>query len=144
MKNRAIALGVERVLGAFKYLVAILMMVSGFTTALSPLQPMDGRLGYIYGHRESLIAFGVIFFLSGFALFYGKIRRSRKWTGRGLFAIFNCFLFAGILNTLALGFPSTANFVAAVVVGGLWLRWKLKVSYLNPNHFVRDIEQLKE
>jgi hypothetical protein len=143
MKNKKISLGVERVLGAFKYLIAALMLFEGVETAIGPLRPQGGDLGFIYSNRVSLVCFGVYFFSCGAALLYGKLKKSRRWTGRGLLMTFIAFLFAGILNTMADDRLSAENLIAAVVLGGLWLRWRIKTSYIDPDHFVDSSGQLR-
>ena len=135
----------ENLISLFKYALAIFMMLIGVLTCIGPLTPMDGALGYIYSTRASLIIFGVIFFVCGAMLLYGKVRRSRKWTGLGLFYIFICFLFATLLNAVAYSFAPgyyLGNLVFTIVVGALWLRWKLKTEYINPKHFIAEIKEL--
>jgi hypothetical protein len=134
----------ERVLGAFKYIIAIFMMVAGVLTPLQDLTPVDGPLGFIYSSRLALSAFGLAFFLSGASLFYGKIAKSKKWTGNGLFAIFTCFLFSGLLETTARHVPSIGNFTSAFIVGALYLRWRFKTVYIDPNHFVDDVDTMRK
>lgn len=136
----------ETAISIFKYLLALFMMLAGVLTAIGPLTPMDGALGLIYSTRISLVTFGIIFFLSGAALLYGKIKRCRKWTGWGLMAIYCCFTFATLLNFIAFGVaPSEwlGNAIGMVVVGALWLRWRFKTEYINPNHFAKDIYKLQ-
>lgn len=134
----------ERALSAFKYLLAIFMMVAGVTTAIGPIAPAGGDLGWLYATRHALVLFGSVFFLSGASLLYGKIRRSRKWVGRGLMYIYLCFVFAACLNAMAwgLGVPTAwaGNLLMSVVVGLLYLRWKFKTEYVDPLHFTRDLE----
>lgn len=134
----------EKALGAFKYLLSGYMMLAGIVTSLGPPVDVSGPLTFLYTSRISLLLFGLIFFLSGLALLYGKIRKSRRWTGHGLFAIYMCFTFFAALNYVAIGELTSwiGNLIAAVVVGSLWLRWRFKTQYINPNHFIRDIEEL--
>ena len=129
----------ERALGAFKYIVAIFMMVAGVLTPLQESEAVDGPLGVLYSSRLSLSIFGLIFFLSGATLFYGKVTKSKKWTGAGLFVIFACFLFSAILDTAARHSPSIGNFVCAVIMALLYLRWRFKTAYIDPNHFIDDV-----
>jgi hypothetical protein len=134
----------EYILGGFKYVLAVAMIISGPLNAFGPLTPLDGALGFIYNSRVTLIFLGIIFTLSGLALLIGKIIKSKKWVGRGLMAIYLCFLFAAILNALAFQDMSTwiGNAVLAIITGLLWLRWKFQTQYINPRHFTRDIERL--
>ena len=136
---------IERALGLFKYLLALFMMYAGVATAILPITPVDGSLGFIYSARLSLIIFGVVFFISGFMLFYGKVTKSRIWTGRGLASIYGCFLFAAILNAVALGGIANwlGNAIVALITGALWLRWKMKTTYIDPKHFREDVVKLK-
>jgi len=132
----------ERALGAFKYLVAIFMMVAGVLTPLQNPEHVESTLGFIYESRLALSIFGIIFFLSGAMLFYGKFMKSKKWTGAGLFAIFACFLFSACLDTAARHTPSIGNFVCALIMAALYLRWRFKTAYIDPNHFVDDVDNL--
>lgn len=137
---------IEKGLGAFKYALAVFMMYAGVATCIAPLTPASGSLGFLYSTRISLVIFGIIFFISGFMLFYGKVTKSRYWTGKGLLAIYLCFVFATVLNFIAT--TGTAGFwmpnaIAAIITGALWLRWKFKTEYINPHHFREDIRKLK-
>ena len=131
---------VDKAISGFKYLLALFMMYAGVATVFFvPVSEMGGALGIIYDYKISLVILGIIFFLSGLSLLYGKIKRSRVWTGRGLMSIYLSFLFAALLQIAA--FPTdpvqwAGNLIAALICGLLWLRWKFKVSYWNPKHFV--------
>lgn len=139
----------ERAIGAFKYILAIFMMYAGVTTALSPTQSVPGSFGFVYSSRISLVIFGIIFFISGSILLYGKIRRSRRWTGKGLLLIYLCFLFATLVNGISLGGNPSVwvyNFFGTIITASLWLRWKFKTEYVDRKHFVDDLietEQLR-
>lgn len=125
----------ENFLSVVKYLLAGLMILAGIMTAFGPLTPMDGALGFLYSTRASLVMFGIVFFLCGATLLYGKIKRNKKLVGIGLMSIYMCFLFAGLLNAIA-GAPWIPNLAFSIVVGALYLRWKYTRSYVNPNHFI--------
>jgi hypothetical protein len=132
---------IENAIGAFKYVLAVFMMYAGVTTAFGPLHPLSGQLGFLYSTRIWVVIFGIVFFFSGLTLLYGKLKRSRKWTGRGLFAIYTCFLFATVLNALTYHFNPgfwVANLVGTLITGALWLRWKFKTEYFNRRHFIDD------
>lgn len=128
----------------FKYLLAVFMIVTGIATMFSPVTPMDGALGIVYGSRLSLVAFGTLFSFSGGSLLYGKIKRSRKWTGLGLMLIYLCFMFATFLNGVALGWEVSAwfpNLIGSLITGALYLRWRFKTAYVDPNHFVDYVDK---
>lgn len=119
-------------LSMFKYIIALFMMYAGVATFFVPLE-QDSRLGFIYENRVALVLFGLYFIVSGMLLFIGKIAKMRKTTGHGLFLTYNAFLFGFILNWVGLSFSHAwANLVAAVVVGGLYLRWKYHIYYYEP------------
>lgn len=101
------------------------------------LLPVEGALGFIYGYRPTLIIFGIIIILSALTLLYGKIRRSKRWTGRGLMAVYLCYVFGAVLNFAAFGDPFTwvGNAIVALITGALWLRWKFQTEYVDPEHF---------
>lgn len=144
MEKRTVALWGEYGLTGFKYLLALFMMLAGVLTAIGPITPLDGDLGFLYSSRWHLIFYGAVFFGSGAALFWGKIRRSRKWTGIGLMAVYLCFMFGATLNFMVwgTGVPSAwvGNLVAAAIVGVLYLRWRFQTEYVDPNHFMRDLD----
>lgn len=131
----------ENLLGGFKYLLAVFMMFAGVVTMFAHITPVEAPLGFLYSTRISLVIFGIIFFVSGATLLIGKIRKSRKWTGRGLLYIYYCFLFASIINGIS-SYGAVAewlpNAILALITGALWLRWKLKTEYVNPKHFVDE------
>lgn len=121
-----------------QYLIALFMMLAGALTATGPISPHRGRLGFIYSERISLEFFGVVFFLAGLTLFYGLFRRRRLWVGRGLMAIYLCFLFSAALGMVAYGLRPhnwISNFIASMLIGLLYLRWRFKTAYINPEQF---------
>lgn len=134
----------ERALGALKYVIAFFMIVAGVLTPLQDLTPVDGALGFIYSSRLALSLFGMAFFLSGATLLYGKLYRSKKFTGLGLLFVFVCFFFSAILETTARHTPSIGNFVCSLIVAALYLRWRMKTAYIDPNHFKEDIHTLNQ
>ena len=138
----------EYAISGFKYLIALFMILSGVLTAITPVEPASGALGVLYSSRLILVALGAIFAYCGGMLLYGKIRKSRKWTGRGLMAIYLCFVFAVLIQLSAYGFgdPSqwVGNLIASIIIGALWLRWKFKTEYIKTNHFRDDIRHLRE
>ena len=144
MKKRSLALWGEYGLSVLKYLLALFMMFAGVMVAIAPVEPSGAPLGWLYESRVALVIYGVTFFSAGFALFWGKIRRSRKWVGRGLLWIYMSFVYAAILNMMAWGVGDFAawggNAIVAVVVGMLYLRWRFQTEYIDPNHFKNDLD----
>jgi len=119
-------------LSMFKYFIALFMMYAGIATLFLDPTP-DTKLGIIYENKVSLVILGIIIFCSGFTLFLGKILKKRRVQGWGLFAIYNCYLFAGLLNWYALGWSAAwSNLLGAVIVGALYLRWKYHIYYYDP------------
>lgn len=97
-----------------------------------------GQLGFLYQSRTALVIFGLIFFFSGLAIFAGKLFKKRRLVGWGLMATFACFLFGAILSGIAYPNEGTAwipNFVAALVVGVLYLWWRFKTAYIDVGNF---------
>jgi|SRR6478609_542013 len=142
--GRTIALAWEYSLSGLKYLLAVVMLLSAFQTMTAPLTPMDGALGFIYSSRVTLVILGALFAAAALSLLYGKIRRSRKWTGRGLMNIYLCFLFATIIQGAAYAWMPgywIPNAIVTVIVGLLWLRWRMKTAYINPKHFRRIVNE---
>jgi peptidoglycan/LPS O-acetylase OafA/YrhL len=142
--NPALAKWSERGIGAFKYLISGYMMLVG---ALTPFAPPEhtAHLSWLYATHAGLFVAGVVIFLSGAALMYGKVRRSKRWVGKGLMYVYMCFVFATLLNFVAYNGDWTVwvgNAIVALITGALWLRWKFKTQYINKNHFKRDIEEL--
>ena len=137
----------ERAISAFKYFMAVALMLNGLTTAIFG-EVDDGTvaLGWIYQSHTVLAIFGIIIFLCGLTLFIGKILKRRNLTGQGLMAVFCCYLFATVLQYIAYaGDPSAwvVNAIFAVAMGLLYLRWRFKTAYIDPNHFRDDVEKLR-
>jgi hypothetical protein len=128
---------VEGTVSVFKYLVAIYMMVAGLATPWIASGVETANHGWLYSSPVSLTIIGTIIFLCGLTLFIGKVRRSKSLIGNGLMACFCCFVFAGVLNSMAFGAFDPGNFVVAAVMGVLYLRWRFKKFYANPNHFAQ-------
>lgn len=116
-------------LSFFKYLVGVFMMFSGVATIIGPLRSST-NVGSVYETAPVLITAGTIFFISGAWLVLAKALHKHKQVGYSLMAVYLCFLFAAILNWLALG-PAFAwpNFICALVMGALYLRWKHHLLY---------------
>jgi len=108
-------------------------MFAGVTTILMKPENMDTALGFLYNSKLFLVAIGLIFFVSGFFLFFGKVTKNRRMVGWGLWMTFQCFLFAGALQLITFGFTPVVeylgNFIAAAIIGLLYLRWKFKFFY---------------
>jgi len=134
----------EKALGVFKYAVAIFMMVAGVLTPLQDTEPVGGALGFLYASKISLGLFGLVFFTSGAVLFYGKMMKNKRFVGLGLMLVFICFLFSGLIETIARHVPSIGNFTSAGIMGLLYLRWRLKTAYIDPNHFKAEIDEIKD
>lgn len=116
----------------FKYFIALFMMYAGIVTLFVPPTP-GTKLDLVYENKIVLVILGTIIFCSGFMLFYGKIRKKRRLQGWGLFMVYNCYLFAGLLNWYALGWSDAwSNLLGAVIVGLLYLRWKYHIYYPRP------------
>lgn len=133
----------EMALIIVKYLLVGVTFFGGITTMFSPVTPAAGALGLIYSSRITLIILGVIIMGCALALLYGRLRRSRVWTGRGLMAVYCCYFFAALLNGAAFGWTPDAwlpNMLLAFIAGILWLRWKFKTEYIDPQHFKDAVE----
>lgn len=126
-------------LSGFKYLIALFMMYAGVVTVMAPPTP-GTQLPLVYESRPVLIVMGIIIFLSGALLFFSKVFKKRKTQGWGLFAIYNCFLFAGFLNWYAVGWEGAwSNLLGAAIVGALYLRWKYHIYYYEPVDKTRPV-----
>ena len=138
----------ERIISGFKYLLAVFMILAGIITATAPLAASSGPLGFLFASRLCLIGLGCILAGSGITLLYAKLTRSRRWTGRGLMYVYLCFVFAALLNILSSGTLTFdiwgPNIVMSLIVGALYLRWRLKTHYITPNYFREDIRELKD
>lgn len=130
----------ERAVGVFKYIAALFMMLAGVLTPLYTAPHVNGSLGFLYSSRLSLSLFGLVFFLSGSMLLYGKMMKSKRWTGNGLFAVFTCFLFSGLIEVTARHTPSIGNFASALIMAVLYLRWRFKTAYIDPHHFTDTVD----
>ncbi len=126
---------VSFLLSIFKYIVAVFMMYAGVATAWMVTEhEHDPRLGFIYNHHWSLVLLGVIFFLAGAVLFWGKVRKKRRTIGHGLMATYLCFLFGAIIVWYADGVVAAVpNSIAALITAGLYLRWKYHIYYYEPS-----------
>lgn len=135
----------ERMLGAFKYLLGGLTILAGFTTATGPITPLDGALGWLYSSRPPLVLLGIVAALSGGYLILAKLKKSRRHTGRALMTCYLLYTFATLLQMLAAGVTAgIPNLIGAVIFGLLYLRWRFKTAYVDPQHFVDSIEPLRD
>jgi hypothetical protein len=120
---------VSGALAWFKVFVAVFLMYAGIATLF--LQgDTTTKLDIVYANRFVLATLGMLIFLSGATLFYGKVFKHRRIEGYGLFAAYNCYLFAGILNWYAIGWDAAwSNLIGALIMGLLYLRWKYHIYY---------------
>lgn len=129
-------------LSGLKYVLATFMMYAGATTAFGPIDPYDGRLDWMLNSRISLMIFGTLFFISGLTLFLGKVLKKYDWTGRGLMMVYLSFLFAALVNTFAIGWnEGSYNFIAAMIVGALYLRWKHHFWYFDAKDVPPEVRE---
>lgn len=136
----------EGFLSVVKYLLAAFTIVGGLDAMFTPPTVMTGPLGFLYGTRTGLFLFGSLTIACGLILLIGKISRSKKLTGLGLMCCYLCYLFAALVQGIAFNWVLSAwvtNAIFSIICGALWLRWKFKISYINPNHFKKDIRDLK-
>jgi hypothetical protein len=133
----------ERFIGAVKYVMAAITMFAGVTTATSPTSPYHGALGWLYSSRPSLVGLGIIAIVCGGYLIWAKWKKRRESTGRALMFLYLLYTFATILQMVAAGFLSgVSNLIFAILFGLLYLRWRFKTAYVDPNHFRKHIEKL--
>lgn len=129
---------VSRTLDVFKFLMAISMMVSGVQTML--VKPLaHSHLGLVYETKATLVAFGILFFVSGALLFIGKAFKRHKMHGWGLYLIALDYTFGFILNWIGLGWSDAwVNGVFALIMSALYLRWKYHIYYYEPKTTRQD------
>lgn len=131
----------ERILSAFKYLLGALTIFGGIKLILSNPSVVPGALGSLYGSEWGVVCFGVLAVLAGLTLILGKAFKNRHMTGLGLFFMFLIYLFSFVLNSIAFGAPHIENLVFTVICGSLYLRWRFKTAYYDPDHFIDDAQQ---
>lgn len=129
-----------------KVALALLMLLGGISTALSPVSPAGGALGALFSNRIMLVLFGLTFFLSGLAVLYGTFRKRKKLVGTGLATIYLLSLFTFFLELFVFGASSTwiDNLIIAIISGLSWLWWKFKTEYLNLDEIRRIRQSLLE
>jgi hypothetical protein len=137
----------EIIVSVFEYIVGGYMIFAGIvTTILDPDQSVTNFMHFLYGTRTGVVVVGLIIAAAGIILLVGKIRRSKKLHGRGLFCTYLCFLFAAVLNYVAYaGDPTVwvSNIIMAAIIAALWLRWKMLTNYLNPKQFRKTAERYR-
>lgn len=116
-------------MSALKYVIGAFMMYAGIVTIFADTG-LAAEPAFVYESRVALALIGTLFFISGLTLFAGKLTKMRRVTGHGLFAVYNCFLFATLLSWFYFGFvDALGNLIGTLVVGGLYLRWKYHIYY---------------
>jgi len=138
---------IEPILVVIQYLLALFMSIAGVATMLSPVKPLGtGALGFLYSSRFWLVCFGLVFLGAGLWLLAGKLFKKRHWVSRALMTIFMCFIFAVLLNGIAISWSVDVwlgNTVGAAVTGLTWLWWKFKTEYINAGDFRRQSVKIK-
>lgn len=110
------------------YSIAIFMAAIGVaTTTISAQPPLERPLDSLYGNHWFFIIFGAFVFLDGAILFIGQIMKKSRLIGMGLFGTYTAFLCATVLQFVQTQdmVSAASNFVAAMLVGVLYLRWKM-------------------
>lgn len=112
----------------------------------APLTPMTGPLGILYSTRAGLVVFGIIVVGSGLTLLLGKLLRKKKLTGRGLMAVYLCFLFATLFQGIAFDWMPDAwvsNAIATIITAALWVWWKFKTEYIDIEKFKKEVADMQ-
>jgi len=104
----------------------------------------EGFLVDILGSTAALIVYALTFLLEGLLLTFAKWRKKKNLRKNTLFAIYLTLIFTILLEILLVGFGWEAadNIVLTLMAGWCWLHWKMRITYLDPNVFKKDIEQL--
>lgn len=94
-------------------------------------------MDFLFGSPWFVVIFGTFVFVVGLTLLLGLLFDRHKVIGYSLAGIFQCFLFAAVLMAIQFGFFSAVwapNFICAVIVGALYVRWKIKHEYMDLHH----------
>lgn len=138
---------INKVISVFNYFLCGLVMLSGISAIFAdPDLTVTGSMHFIYGSHLALMTLGIIIFLCGFTLLYGKLRNSRVWTGRGLWLIYCCFLFGAVLNGVAYSWAPhmwVPNAAFALITGLIWLRWKFRTEYIDVHELAGELAHLR-
>ena len=132
---------------AMKYGLAILMMILGIITGVSPTPAVGGPLDFLFSSPWFVAAFGVYIVIGGLMLFYGEYKDKDKWRGRGFLTIFNCFLFATIISFVQFGADPVnwiGNFVFALVTGYAYIHWQLKHLYIKVSKLDETLSEVSD
>lgn len=122
----------NRILGLLNYTIAVFMaFIGAATTAISAQPPMHRPLDALYGNHWFFIAFGTFVLMDGVALFIGQMLKKSRLIGLGLYGTYMAFLCAAVLQYIqTLNIVSAVtNGIAALLVGVLYLRWRMTHDY---------------
>lgn len=132
---------------AMKYGLAILMIILGIITGVSPIPAVGGPLDFLFSSPWFVAAFGVYIIIGGIMLFYGEYKSKDKWQGRGFLTIFNCFLFATIISFVQFGADPVnwlGNFIFALVTGYAYIHWQLKHLYMKVSKLNETLSEVSD
>lgn len=126
-------------------LVALFALGSIQTIGAPPLTG-EGFLVVWLGGEAALIVYGVWFGAIAVWLALSKIFRWKQAHKNALAAIYltTIYTFSLAWAIFGLDWSLIDDVVVGVVAAALWLRWKLKTEYIDPNQFEDELAELRD
>lgn len=130
-----------------EYLLAALWIRGGINILFFDVEPvaLPGIFTYLVG-AEAIIVYGALFVLTGLAMVYAKLAKKKTLHKYVLMTMYLTCLYVLIIaiavNGLHWGLWLTI--LAGIVSAALWVRWKFKTEYINPDEFDKTLEELRD
>lgn len=131
----------------FEYLISLLFIWGGFSLLGQPALEGEGIVVLIFGGQIALYFYMAWFIALGAGLIYSKLRRKKKLHKNVLMSMYLTTIYTATLATALFGFD-ILSILDDVIIGGItaamWLRWKMLTEYINPDAFLKEIEELRD
>jgi hypothetical protein len=126
-------------------ILVFLLLVGGVSLFFAdPLAQPAGPVAQILGSQLAAYFYASVFVIEGLWLSYAKVFKRKYSRKYALFIIYITLLFTILLEILLTGWGVAAvdNILGTIAAGWCWLNWKMRIEYLNPDEFHKEIEHL--
>ena len=127
-----------RIEGAVEYFLAFLFMWGGFNALGAEVPSLTGPLALLVG-QYVIYFYAAFFFFTGALLLYAKLRKKKYAHKSALVLMYLTCVYVTILSIAIDGitFGLLPNILVGVAAAYLWIRWKFRTEYFDPNEIRR-------
>lgn len=129
-----------------EYVLAALWIRGGINILFFDVEPvaLPGVFTYLVGD-VAIYVYGCMFLLTGLSLLYAKWWKKKTLHKFTLMFMYLTCLYVFALSVAIFGIATSQilTVVAGISSAALWVRWKFKTEYINPDEFDKTLEELR-